>query len=834
MTYEIFTYGGGEIIIDVLNAIVRIMGSGTFTSTLRISLLFAVFMTLSDLVFNGDFTKSIKWYISFLLVYNIAFLAKVDVKVTDRVNPNMMMGSTVDNVPFALGLMASVITTIGDSITRLFDMNFALPNDLQYSKHGMLFGSGIMTNINSSRIQNPRISVNLNEFYKQCVIKGVMLGRYSMEEISKSTELLKYLKQKNTGIITYIHTEEDNNKISINCSDTTRIQKDMQGETANSLKRITNFFSKSNSSSTLPTTAIIGDVYSYVLGISQNASQIIEQNLMMSALIDATESYSASTGADASATSFAVIKDDLQKKMTSSINGKQANKWLPLFKIVSEAFAFGIFPIIILMAILPNGYKVLLSYFGFLIYLQLWSPLFAILHRIMMGELAHKGANLILATTEATTNAGINLSNFIALQNLNDNIATQAGIIAWSIPAIAAVIMKGGLLSATGLISGSIAGAQYTSNQMASEVSSGNVNYGNASMNNASYNNTNANKHNTDFVASGGKSTISDGNGYSETTFQDGKNAVNTKAMESSLLVDASLMKNESNSISRDLQEVSSQRKQAGEDLSTSQSYTNSVEKGLGGTHSIRVNDMEQLREEDRELLNIGTTAGVNGGLGVNIGIAKLGSSLDASERNERVQELAKSGVLSIEDSKGVDITDKYTHSLSQQENLNNTISELTSQEKSLMERQSYVSNTSLETRENLNYELNEYANSKYTGEEKREIFSNKDLTAKEFSKMIEEKGNYDIYDRNRNNKDYGVDTSSLDNPAIGNSRYNDNRVLQDSFEYQVRDLNTEFINKRKEAVDNADLRDEQEEGFKDANTPKDLREEIKKLYNGE
>ena len=95
MTFELITYGGGETLIMVFNAIVRIVGNNNFLISLKISIIFGIFSTLLDIAFNGGFTKSLKFYISVILIYNIFLLPKVSLKITDRINNNISQNQII-------------------------------------------------------------------------------------------------------------------------------------------------------------------------------------------------------------------------------------------------------------------------------------------------------------------------------------------------------------------------------------------------------------------------------------------------------------------------------------------------------------------------------------------------------------------------------------------------------------------------------------------------------------------------------------------------------------------------------------------------------------------
>src|SRR3546814_2707564 len=92
---------------------------------------------------------------------------------------------------------------------------------------------------------------------------------------------------------------------------------------------------------------------------------------------------------------YAATKALMQQRTTYQLSGEIAGKILPVMKNVFEAIAYGAFIFIFILALLPNGYNVLGTYMGLLLWIQMWPPLYAILNLIMtvaarnqtMGEL---------------------------------------------------------------------------------------------------------------------------------------------------------------------------------------------------------------------------------------------------------------------------------------------------------------------------------------------------------------------------------------------------------------------------------------------------------------
>ena len=61
---------------------------------------------------------------------------------------------------------------------------------------------------------------------------------------------------------------------------------------------------------------------------------------------------------------------------------------MPLLRIVFECLYVGAFPMAVLLMLTPAGAAIFRSYVTGLIWLQSWGPLYAVLHRISMGEAA--------------------------------------------------------------------------------------------------------------------------------------------------------------------------------------------------------------------------------------------------------------------------------------------------------------------------------------------------------------------------------------------------------------------------------------------------------------
>jgi len=134
---EIFTIGGGEYIVNVLNAVAAWTGAGGYKSLIQVALVMGMALAVIVVAFNQDWRAWLNWFLGATLIYMCLMVPRMDVQVTDRVNPSLPP-ATVANVPLGLPPMASFTTHAGVYLTPSSAPVFVLPDDLNYSQHDLL------------------------------------------------------------------------------------------------------------------------------------------------------------------------------------------------------------------------------------------------------------------------------------------------------------------------------------------------------------------------------------------------------------------------------------------------------------------------------------------------------------------------------------------------------------------------------------------------------------------------------------------------------------------------------------------------------------------------
>jgi hypothetical protein len=191
---------------------------------------------------------------------------------------------------------------------------------------------------------------------------------------------------------------------------------------------------------------------------------------------------------------------------------------------VIEALSYALFIFIVVLALLPNGYKILLTYCGILVWTQLWAPLYAVLNLVM--TLYGKSETKSLIGEE-----GLTLLNSSAIINANADMVTLAAWLSVSIPFISYGILKQGAAAFVGIAQHLGSAMESAASGAAAETVSGNVSLGNFTMGTQAYQNTSAFQHNTSPSYNSSQFRSMGASGVEQNTFADGTQAFNDQAM---------------------------------------------------------------------------------------------------------------------------------------------------------------------------------------------------------------------------------------------------------------------------------------------------------------
>lgn len=470
--YEFITIGGGEYFVDIFNGLAMLVKSGDFMDVVKLSAVLAFMFAMLNAALAGSLYDSGKWFITTLVITQTLLYPKASIHVTDKTNP-ALQGAKVDNVPFVVAYISSLTSQMGYSLTKQFESVYSLPDDIQYSENGMIFGANMMSAMSQARINNSNLSASIDSFSQNCIFYDILLNIYSFDELKDSEDIWNFVKGNQVENRFFTYTAEDSTVSYPTCKEGVQLlEADWQQEFFEINKNL-GFFAKKpdlTKAILLSSAPIISD---YFMNVSKSSNQLLQQSMMINAISDATENQEAEYQVQL----YQNARASAQTKSTYQTMGTQAGMWIPILKIVIEAVFYGAFPIVILVCLIPTfTAPVLRGYLTTFIWLASWGPIYAILHRISMGHAK-------TYTLSFSDGIGITLGNQFALQQTMSDISAMAGYMSMFVPMLAYGIAKGGATAMSSMTTAFMSGVQGAVSSAAHEGSSGNLSFGNVGLN---------------------------------------------------------------------------------------------------------------------------------------------------------------------------------------------------------------------------------------------------------------------------------------------------------------------------------------------------------------
>jgi conjugal transfer mating pair stabilization protein TraG len=691
--WEFRSYGAGALYHDVFSALALMSGANAMDSLIRLALVLGLVMGIIKAVSDFNVGAILRWYLFAAIIYGVLWVPKVTILVTDRLNPAAIY-PIVGNVPLGVGASSALISQVGDRIIRLTETAFADPQDVAYSKHGMIFGAKLFSKLNSLRPTDQRTALNLKAYMQDCAFYDIADNTVPIDVLAKSADMWQSLTLSPNPARMGSYTNSDGSTTLKTCPEfATQTGADLGNDIPNIQKYlVASVDSESLESDMTVEAANVTTVVATAIGSSQSATTILKQAVVRNMLSDGLKAYMGSSSGVLGATMA-----ELQTQNTQKLLGVIAEKAVVNLKIVIELLFIGIFPVIFPLFLLPKlGPSMAKGYLAGFFYLQLWGPMYVILHKIMM-------TNAYAHTRSATFGVGdthiFNALTLDAAAQANSDVCTLAGSMMLMIPVLAGLLTKGAM--AVGAQGEALMGNFRSGAESASaSQTTGNWSLGNTAIDNHSWGNENANQHVTSRYEDQNRSTVVGADGVTMTRYGSGLNIAH--AALSSGALDVARQRGYSESLSKSSQSYLDESRALTEAVSVgktrSKSVTDEVFRGwsngsvnLSGMSSEEqassgrlISDLQQLSqyyqtshhmsksEADAEATRSAATLyadlSANAGVGANIGVAKAGVDVKTGVRGEASKEANTTATRSKSNDRGyslmntlsTDITDTH------------------------------------------------------------------------------------------------------------------------------------------------------------------------------
>ena len=487
--FELFTLGGGTYLVDLLNAVAAITGGGAYILLAQLAGVAGLAWVLFRTAFGGSWKDNAKWVLLFVAVWGAMIVPKATVRVVDRLDP-ALAPAVVANVPVGLALFASVTSQVGDGLTRLTEQAFTLPDDLAYRRHGLIFGARLAAKATRLEVTDAVFARNLRNYARQCVFHALLLGHVSADDLRESTDLWSLVTATGTPsagasparMMEFAARQPASgtgatpiDRTVVTCRDAAgRLNAQWTAE----MNRAGTVFgrrifpdARTDALARAELLAALPAAHDFLIGASRSAADIMRQQMVLNAVHDAGEQWAAEAGNAAALRAYTEARAEAQTVSAYRAIGRQAETWVPLLRIVFECLYIGAFPMAVLLMLTPAGTAIFRSWVTGLIWLQSWGPLYAILHRISMGEAAER---MSAAAMMPGGDIGISLVAQAGIRAVASDVAVMSGYLSMSVPFLAAALAYG-LSKATVLATSVLAVGQDAASSAAHEGTTGNI-----------------------------------------------------------------------------------------------------------------------------------------------------------------------------------------------------------------------------------------------------------------------------------------------------------------------------------------------------------------------
>lgn len=471
---EIVTLGGGQHIVNVLNAVAAWCGGGGFRSMLQVVMVMGLIYALLIMALALNWKAALNWFLTATAMYMCLIVPTTNVVVIDKVNPAAGNGS-VSNVPIGLAAMASFSSQVSYWLTRIAEAVFVEPGALTLTQYGMLYPTRINELSRQFVIANPVLKQNVEAYITQCYLYGVMIhssAATSLQQLAASPDLLAALGPGSSArMVAYVG---DSGSEVILCSDAyARIRAAYGSLASESFAQIAPSFypylsaaqAVSKLQSDLP------GVTQGLYGSAMSAQQVFQQRSLVDAFMEARANLGAGDG-----DTFATMHAQLQAQNVMIASARQAMTWVPVLNLVLTIVFYAMFPVIFPLFLLPqSGIPALKAYLAGFFYLSSWGPLSAVLHMFVTAEAAAQ-------LTAAASGNGMTMAAMPMIDAINQNSAMLAGFLLMSVPVLAGGMARGAM-SLANSAGAMLAPVQHGVDAAAVERTTGNYSYGNVTAN---------------------------------------------------------------------------------------------------------------------------------------------------------------------------------------------------------------------------------------------------------------------------------------------------------------------------------------------------------------
>lgn len=519
----LYVYGNGDFMYEVLTSVNFFMNNAHSFFLLAAMLFLLVFAFESTGVTPSrgyDWTRFIKMYVVMSIFVTTPWMGTVNVH---DVITNQDRTFNFRDGKLPIGMIAPIAWT-SDIIYRtiqLYQKNFEIDENLNYSYSGMNFGANFILSLDNVSSYMPNFDYNLDRYMQNCgfplankagALSELRQSKDIFATLAKYTSASRYVQQTNLDVgvglsvvacktaLEDLNSYYDRHKDEILSKNASMIGID-------SGDAFTRYVNAANASAV------------ELLNISQGAAAAMKQAIGMNVMMASLKNGALGVGNGSLALAAYDAEQFQQYKVTGALSGESFARTIPVIVATFYALMFMAYPIVVFLAVVMGSYAMVGMLFKVIIALNLIPLIYEILNFVGTFYIQKKLGTVIVGQ-------GFSYDISTSLYSFTDNMIVASNYLATMTPMIAWALVSGTAFSLTAVFDHMSNPAQKAVDGIGTEASRGNQNIGNSTIDNSSYNNLNSNKLDNQPSLNTGSPLMKNTTPYGvETTIGDGNNS---------------------------------------------------------------------------------------------------------------------------------------------------------------------------------------------------------------------------------------------------------------------------------------------------------------------
>jgi hypothetical protein len=529
-TWDLYVFGNGRVIYDILNSIKMLMvptAGSTGFNTLLLCMASLGFLCLAIAAGFDPGKNLMRMFTYILVVWGVSWGSTsltANVNVNDLVvnDVGLKENYVVDGVPALVALPAALTSQVGYYFTRVMETYFSMPDGFKTSSAGGQFNlfAKMVQEGNEFQFTDPKAKQTMQAYIGDCVVPAIAMGTfhgnvknpltgatedaYGATVLAQSNNLMAALATaSNQALMTKVYASNATIATAtssgvpagggseamgtlLTCDNAYKVMK-LQTETNAAQLAAASSAAYAKAGVMVPYETLYSSMLastSAPTGTTSRASGYILQQGMLNTMNGSFRQAAMQTGNNELMTAASIAQAEQSQRSTWVSGFHVFNNMMGYVFTVLQAFIFAITPMVVVALMVPGlGKSIFTNYAQILIWLTLWMPMLALINYI-----------ITLFGTESVSTAlrmsdGVSLSNKGEISMRTTNLVIAAQFLGTMTPLITWGLVKGAMAFTEFISSG--VGSAFASQAGATAAS------GNLSLNNMSMDNTSMNKFNT-------------------------------------------------------------------------------------------------------------------------------------------------------------------------------------------------------------------------------------------------------------------------------------------------------------------------------------------------